>query len=263
MLRIDESDPFITLRLEGEGVKLRTYRSILDDLARILADIERTLLHQEKATVSWRWADDDAALQIIATPNGASRETLQSIVSTASSAFRSVAESEGSPISWPDGFGPTAQRAIQGIARKLSQVDRMVVETPDADSVELTSATLHVEVQSRRTTYLEYSSLEGKLDLISVRKSPQFSIGVRGGRIVRCSFRSNDMEKVKKALGRDVVAEGWVRFRMDGTPFSIRDAMIQELGEESRTLDQLAGSAPRLGGKRSAESYVRFLRSGE
>lgn len=74
----------------------------------------------------------------------------------------------------------------------------------------------------RKKTYASWSSVDGELDVISVRHQPSFVIYEHGTQYrVSCTFPDEWMDTVKDYLGLRVIAEGYVRYREDGVPISL------------------------------------------
>ena len=119
------------------------------------------------------------------------------------------------------------------------------------------------EYTAQSTTYTEFSSLDGILDLVSVRGHPQCSLNEHGtGRHVLCELRDELFSKVKEALGHRVVVEGTVRYRRDGTPLSmVNVSTIWERPKVTRSLKDLIGAFPDFTGGMDAGEYVRQIRT--
>jgi len=111
--------------------------------------------------------------------------------------------------------------------------------------------------------YTEISSLDGILDLISVRRGAHFGIEEHGTkRKVRCLFDGALLEEVKAALTKRVVVEGSVRFRRDGTPVRIYVTSLF-LRPVAGKIRELKGTMPGFTGDMTAEEYVRSLRTAD
>lgn len=110
-----------------------------------------------------------------------------------------------------------------------------------------------------------WSSVDGKLDVISVRRQPYFVIDEHlSTNQVRCTFPDDWMPIVKDLLGHRVVAEGLVRYRPDGTISSLSEPIsIQPVPEPRRTIAELRGTLPGISGNLSSVDYIRQIRTGE
>ena len=115
------------------------------------------------------------------------------------------------------------------------------------------------------TGYREFSSIDGILDLISVRKRPHFSIKEHASsNIVRCVLPENMFEDAQDALRHRVVVEGLVKYRQDGTAVSISEVTkLWVRPPPEAEISELRGSLPGFTGDVPAGEYIRRLREGE
>ena len=107
-------------------------------------------------------------------------------------------------------------------------------------------------------------SVDGRLEIISVRRHPTFVIDEHASRNqVRCTFPDNWMNTVKDFLGRRVMAEGHLRYRPDGTISSLTEpTSINQVPEPTRSISSLRGTLPGISGDLSSVDYIRLMRSG-
>lgn len=117
------------------------------------------------------------------------------------------------------------------------------------------------------TGYFEYSSIDGVLDLISVKTNPAFTITEHGSRrSVRARITDELLPIAKDALGHRVVAEGRVHCRDDGTPISITIERAEDIfirPEPTRDLADFVNSDPKFTRGMPASEYVRRMRSSD
>ena len=117
--------------------------------------------------------------------------------------------------------------------------------------------------RSKRATYAAWSSIDGKLDVISVHRQPSFVIYEHGtGYRVRCVFPDNYLDRVKDYLGSRVIVEGFVHYRGDGMPLMVsQPTAIQKMdAPKQEDISVYRGSLPGISGGLSSYEYVRQLR---
>jgi hypothetical protein len=180
----------IALNLTADELDGNTFRGTVTDLLDILKDVEEGLT-QRKAKVKWQW-DDEAILRFSASPNGLPESTLLEVVRIARNGFEKMVEAEGKHrVDWPQAFGNRAKRAVRSIIRRLDKVEAITIQTPAAAPLFIDHAILQEEfgAVTKPRTYTEFSSVDGMLDLISVRGRPHFVIQDHNtARRVRCTI---------------------------------------------------------------------------
>jgi len=254
------SEVQLSLELAGDAVDLDSIAETARDLQRALRDIERHVTDAEP-TVTWRW-DDEAVLRAAATPNGVGEPALRQIVHELRIGFKRAEEADGSRVAWPETFGAEAKKAVNRILSQLDDLDYITVSVEGAAPLKIEQVVIRREIGSRRG-YSEITSVDGLLDLISVRGRPSFTIEEHGtGKRIRCIFPDSMLQVVKDALGHRAVVEGTVRFREDGTPISISDVTSLMVRPEPRPIGELLGALPNFTGDLTAVEYIRQLRSG-
>lgn len=87
------------------------------------------------------------------------------------------------------------------------------------------------------------SSVEGKLETISVHKTPRLTVyHSLTGKAVRCTFHREIIEEVKSALGKRVIASGIVYYDEKNNPTKVNLEHLRVLGDEVLpTTDELTG----------------------
>ena len=113
--------------------------------------------------------------------------------------------------------------------------------------------------------YVEFTSIDGVLDLISVRGRPHFSIREHNtNHHIRCVFSDELFEVVKDLLRKRVVVEGLTRFNRDGTPTHISDIKtLWSRPDPKMAFGDLVGSRPDFTGGIPAGEYVRRMRTND
>jgi len=115
----------------------------------------------------------------------------------------------------------------------------------------------------RTDSYSAWSSVDGRLDVISVRKQPYFVIYEHGtNNRIRCTFPDEWLNTVKDYLGRRVRAEGYVHYRQDGIPAALTLPSTLERVPDPDQLDITVyrGALPGISEELSSYEYVRRLR---
>ena len=244
------------LELQGE-VDIGTFDSSVHDVRNLLEDIAARIA---PAAVAWRW-DDTPCVGLVATPNGADHAALRRIVEEALAAFTSVASAENGQVVWPEAVSNKGIRAITRLLGRLDRIGAVTVKADDLPPLTIDYAKITKEV-GERTDPSEYTAIEGYLDLISVRGHLRFSIQDQlSGKHVRCTVSDSMLQEVKEHLGKQVVAEGLLRYDRNGLPYALSEITgIWERPHETRPIEALVGALPDFTGPMSPEDYVRHLR---
>jgi hypothetical protein len=265
MDRHTSPDVSFAISLDGERVGVRDVTKTLVDVERLLADIERRVRGVESAQVTWAWAEDNPPLELVASVNGATREELARIVEEARRGFETAkraAEDAGSKPTWPDSFGPEAQRAARSILRRLEHLESITVQADQAPPVVITAAeTVELATAGKRRRRLVHSAVDGRLDLISKRGRLRATIKDHStGAEVQCSFPDEMIDTVTSLFTKRVVAEGLVHYRADGRPISITNVTSIRERRAGRPLEDLIGATPDLAGGIAPEEFIALLR---
>jgi hypothetical protein len=247
--------------LRGD-VDLDTYRAAASALPSLLKDIEAGITG-EKPRVDWKILDE-ADIGVMATPNGVRAETLHQIVTDARAGFERVLRAQGGEVDWPQAFGATAKNAVKRIVRTLRRVSSISVDIGDNRPPLLIQNVKLLEEYGRKEPRPEYGSIEGILDLVSVRGNLHFSVEDRiTGRRISCTIGRHLLQAAKDALEKRVVVEGLIHSK-NGRPTSITDvSSIWQRPEPKRSLEELVGSHPDFTGGQDSADYVRRLREGD
>lgn len=109
-----------------------------------------------------------------------------------------------------------------------------------------------------------FGSIAGRLERINLHNAHRFEIyPTVGPKRVKCEFRSDLKQQVKKALDSYVTVSGRLRYKKwDKYPHAI-DARAIDIHEDEKrlpALHDLRGVAPKATGALSAEDFVRSIR---
>jgi hypothetical protein len=273
----DENDnrvPDVEIKLELAGaVNPDTVAHSTQDLIRALRNIESNIT-REAPKVQWRWRDD-AAVWAIATPNGVDATTLRKICNEARLGLQRVKEAEGKEIDWPQSFGKPAQVSVKHLVRQLAK------EPKDAGTIKTVGKpeAIRFYIDGQQPLFIEHvvvreeyghkkrpaepTSVDGVLDLISVRGGLRFEITEHGTkRKIACLIDSDTLLKqATKALGRRVVVDGMLEYKIGGAPKQVSQIKAIWARPKAIPMKSFRGSLPKLTGGLSAEEYVRKIRS--
>ena len=253
----------ITLLVEGESMPLRFFVLTSRDLQDLLRRIEKAHIGRDPHT---QWEVDADSIRIFASVNGTSADELESIVDDAHRTLWAVeAQDESAIPETVDDKGKEITQRIVGRAKKTAPV---TIEAPGMEPV-------HIEVEAkdrstarparrRRKMLSSWGSVDGQLDVISVRTRPHFVIyeHLRKNQ-VRCAFPDEWMDKVKDLLGHRVIVKGRLRYRANGTVAAISDPITIDMADEpKRSLTEFRGLLPGISGELSSSDFIKQLRQG-
>ncbi len=168
----------------------------------------------------------------------------------------------------PPYFSDNCLRLVGKVAGVLGRDGADTLEVLDVTSnksTQLDAAIATTTKQLMGSSYESFGSVEGTLEMISIHKPARFnvyhSISLHA---VRCNLRAEDIEKVKSALGRRVVASGLVSYNAKDEPKSVTVEELEVIPreEELPTVEKFIGSDPNYTGDMSTEEYIRSIRSG-
>lgn len=255
-----EEIPFAIKLESDEQLSVKLISDTLRDVERMLADIEKHMFDRENAKAEWKWPEG-ADLEVVATVNGLDRDQLSRIVHEAEKGFSEAKEAKG-PVIWPKSFGPTAKACAGRILSRLDKLDSIVVRAEQGKPITITSAEVSQRVigrAARRRT--AYSSIEGKLELISHRGRLRAAIKENlSGIVVQCIFPDEMIEEIKDLFDKKVVLEGQITYRENGEPISATRVSSVIERKPGRPLRDYIGAAPDLTGGVSSEEFIARIR---
>ena len=156
------------------------------------------------------------------------------------------------------------KRTAQRFLGRLHRTSPASLETAGHEPLSI-EAEGPFRITRQRERYAAWASVDGKLDVISVRRIPYFAIFEHGSsHRVRCLFPDDWMDRVKNYLGYRVIAEGYVQYNREGVATKLTDPTSLERVPEPQSEDITAyrGSMPGITGGLSPYEYVRQLREG-
>ena len=162
-----------------------------------------------------------------------------------------------------------AKRLTRTIVNRAKRTVPVTIESPGQEPVhietELQQPPRNIPRRQRREVATAWGSVDGRLDVISVRRRAYFVIYEHASsNQIRCTFPDEWMDTVKDYLGSRVIVEGSLRYRPDGSVFAlIQPTAIDLVPDPKRSLAELRGTLPGISGELSSADYVRQLRIGE
>jgi hypothetical protein len=268
-VRATEEQGVFGLRVQLTAETFVSARDVTDtarDIEELLRELERRIDPQSKAQATWKWAEPDPALQFIATPNGASAETLMHVVATAQDGFDAarLAAVTNLPADWPGEFSPSARDRTERVLRRLEHLHSIIVTATGHEPIEIDRTLTDGKViHGQERPHRIFSSVDGVLRMLSGGEKVVWA-GLREHRTnayVRCTF---DAATWRTSLGslweQRVTVEGMVAYDDRRRPKSIIDVKRVSPREGPTNLARFAGSVPDLTGGLSDDEYVRVLR---
>lgn len=163
-------------------------------------------------------------------------------------------------------FDPTTTKIVKRLGDRLGrQVDGVSLQLDGEEAFQPTSRMARNAGQSIQIGYYTIeTSIDGKLDIVNVRKGAKFSIfDDVDNRLIKCTFAEHLLDLVKQNIGKRITAIGTVKYnKKTDQPVSIIVDLIDPL-EDDTTPAYLADMPPiRFPGELTSEEYVRRLRDG-
>lgn len=256
----------VVLSLSGEFIPFETFTSAILDLSEMLYEIDTQISGKE--TLQWgirKIKTTDNTLEAI--PRVIRRKAEDHsdvIVPTLLKGLRLIRQKAMRPQYFTDDALESAKElteTVNGYIHKISitgstngKLAKPIVLVPRiAEHVQ--------EVIGPR--YTAVGSVEGQLDMISIRRFAQFGIKhAITGRAIKCRFPKEMLEQVRGALGRRVNASGIVHYNAQGDPVKVEVEWIRLLRGESElpSIEEIGGSDPNFTDGLSTEDYMRSLR---
>ena len=249
----------LRLQLERHELPLGFLTNTAKDLSAVLRIIEES---RSGLPPHATWSVDTDKIQITASVNGVSAGELGGIISDTYEGFRAGDQEDNE---WPPALAIEAQHIIKRILARVKRTAAASLEVEGFDTLYL-ERNVHTNRERTREQYSAWSSIDGKLDVISVRRFPYFVIfeHVTEHR-VRCLFPDQFLPQVKDYLGLRVTAEGFIHYRSDGSPMTLTDPTSLERVPDPEVGDitYFRGTMPGITGELSSYEYVRQIREAE
>jgi hypothetical protein len=265
MIQRPTPDRFVlTFLVEGGRMPLTFFMRTTEDLRSLLRAIEEAQLGEGSNA---HWEIDADRIQIAASVNGVSADDLESIINDAYQSLKATDAQDDAGI--PRTVDDRGKRLTRSIVNRAKRTVPVTVETPGQEpiyiEVEPPQPNRLLSPRRKREVVTAWGSVDGQLDVISVRRRAHFVIYEHASsNQIRCTFPDEWMETVKDLLGNRVVVEGNLRYRPDGSVSALAEpTAINPVPEPKRSLTELCGALPGISGVLSSADYVRQLRTGE
>lgn len=252
----------LRLTLEAQDhLSVRDYLDTIRDAHTLLREIERSITGENKA--GWAWQEPDASVDLVASVNGVSAESLDRIVAAAQEGFVQAQQyALGQSVDeWPADFPQKARAAAQRILGRLDRLEAIAVEATNHERVEIRTARIGriVKGKARARTF---ATVEGVLYMIAgSERTVRAGLREAGtNAYVRIALDTERwQESVPSFWNRRVIVEGRVAYAESGRPLSILD-VTRIAVRSGRPLSEFEGVAPGLTGDLSAEEFIAILR---
>lgn len=256
----------IVIAFKSEFIPMQTFASAVIGLEEMLYDIDREI--SGKFTVEWGIRDlKTREKAIVAVPRLAGKKVQNNsdlIIPAFLNGLKTIRAKAVRPNHFSDDALANAKElslAVNGDVQKITvtgslngKLARPVILTHDVAR--------HVdEVIGPR--YTAIGSVEGKLEMISIRRFLKFGIThAITGRMVNCRFTFAMLEQIKASLGKRVIAAGIVHYNAQDEPVRVDVEWLRILKErhELPSIEAIGGSDPDFTGPLSTEEYLRSLR---
>jgi hypothetical protein len=244
------------------GIPLPLFDLTASELRQLLTSIEVTkfggLAHA-------KWIVDTDQLQITASANGLSASELKDVIADTYQAFE--AGNTDKESDWPSSFNEPERKIVRRIISRIKKAANVTKIEAIGHEPLLIKRTRDEHIKkSRRETYSAWSSIDGKLDVISVHRQPSFVIYEHGTQHrIRCVFPDEWLDRVKDYLGLRVMVEGFVYYREDGSPVMLsQPTSIERVPiPKQEDISVYRGSLSGITGGMSSYEYVRQLRESD
>ena len=259
----------ITIRLvgsKGDGGHLRLSDFIdqLEAFSEALRQTERLLSGQDRASVYYKIVELSYHSPATMTIEGASSkdspvkptEVMQTFVADVRALSRKKP---------PAKLDLAMLEAYRGLSRPLEKHVHQVeiIETKNKIIPIDHAFTENVDAVIGPDSF-SFGSISGRLERVNLHHTYRFEIyPTVGPKRVKCDFRADLKQKVKKALDSYVTVSGRLRYKQwDRYPHAIDARDIDTHEDEGRlaSLHDLRGVAPKATGTMSAEDFVRSIR---
>jgi hypothetical protein len=256
-IKLGDKDTFVSV-----STLTNALRNALDMLESIEADLSPSDSHLKWVVVK---ASMRSPLTLTIGPQANGRPTAQMGKRVVTTAVRGLKEIELS-ATLPDHFKEeTLAAAQQLISTAEKDGARLTLSSGHRDQVTPTPQALrHIEeIVATARIYLDYGTIEGRLETVSVRGRQHFFVfETLTEQRVECLPQRDEFEKSLSLLGKRVAVSGRIRYR-NHKPTTIHVENLKVLRESSE-LPQPRDIGPiDITGGLSSEEYIRRMRDAQ
>ena len=256
----------VVLSFQSKFIPFDLYASAINDLSEMLEEIDRNL--SDSYTLEWgvkQLRGTDKA--IIAVPRLRSEDFEDKsdvIIPVFLRGLRAIKKKPERPSHFSDDALNSAKDlslAVNGDITRISITGS--VNGKLARPIHLNEKVAKNVQEVIGPRYTAIGSIEGKLEMISIRRPIRFGIThALTKKSIKCRFQSDMLDQVKSALGKRIIASGIVHYNSQHEPVRVDVEWIRVLRESSElpTTEELGGSDPDFTGDMDTIDYLRSIR---
>jgi hypothetical protein len=256
----------LTLQL-GDADKQVTVDSLVAALRNTLEMLRNMERHFAGSAEPIRWeiirAGMQSPLTITVVPRPARGEAKKRIGDKVLNAYASGLRILQRKAELPPHFDEDTLEAAQRLASVARDSGTpLKIFTPNQDQFEIDEQVIaHAqEVAAKARKYIDYGTIEGKLELISTHDGDSFSIWeTLTGHKIDCHVTPEQLEQAKSLLRHRVAVTGGIRYRND-KPRTVEVEHIRVLREQAELPQPMEIGPIDITGGESSEDYIRRLR---
>ena len=221
----------VTLTLDAGALPSGKFIAAVTSFFRLLNSVADSATHTKNA-VEWlvEVQKGSAIIQAEAVPNNVDIRYVPEAVQAITSGLYTLEEGHGER---PPHFTDEAMKAVRTLSRLSSS--EVFVRVTANDFVGRLSTQAVASVDSvLEASYSDYGSIEGRLEVVSIRQSPKFNLyDDLTDQAVVCHFKETRLPDVMAAFNRRVSVWGDIRYRKDGLPVNIQVEGFSVFGAEN------------------------------
>jgi len=260
----------LLLTQQHGGVAIRSYTSLLDQVLLALEELDRVAVPGRASRPEWAVRDVSTVggqLRLLLSPRTLPRARSEETLAQAGSALVAGVLALSQEPEIPVLFSETTVMRIDAVGNRIGRGGVAGVGLTSLNGVRSATAYVSDAVQRNAAEAVEpatvaYSSLVGKLDVISARRERRrIGLLTEAGRPVLCDVQRVPRETILEAFEQQVIASGKLRRNSRGQPVRLDvDAIEAAPGAEPVTARDLLGAAPELTAGLSAGDYMAVVR---
>lgn len=221
----------LVLTLDSGALPSGKFIAAVTSFFRILNSVADSATHTKNA-VEWlvEVKRGSAIIQAEAVPNNVDMRYVSEAVHAITSGLDAL---EAGQRERPPHFTDEAMKAVRTLS-SLSSSDVFVKVTANDFVARLSTQTVASVNSVLEASYSDYGSIEGKLEVVSIRQSPKFNLyDDLTDQAVVCHFEEIWLPDVMAAFDRRVSVWGDIRYRKDGLPVNIQVEGFRVFGTEN------------------------------
>ncbi len=256
----------LRLRLETDApsVPLRSVTEVLNNVGRILRDLDQGLIGRK--VIEWHLSDAAMNSPLVTDlqavlPSNFDPTFPQLVSTTLVASLSSIEGGTGAPPYFSD----SGLKALYEITRQFDRdgihsLTATYVAAPTITTTITNNTGRHIE-ELQEPRFRAIGSITGSLDMVSVHGTETFNVYERRtARRIPCRFDRADLDLVRQAFGHQVRVSGVVHRNARGDIVSIDKPTVEVLIDEGGPVPDIRGLAPDFTGDMSVGEYLRWLR---